>query len=89
MGGDATAMGQAMNQQLNPQMGQPMGPLMGQPMVQSLGQQTESGNETATQVPAPKKSRTNTPWGPAEEHKLRVMRDAGNSWGEIAKVRLR
>lgn len=38
-------------------------------------------------APAPKKSRTNTPWSPAEEQRLKMMRDAGNSWGEIAKVR--
>lgn len=36
--------------------------------------------------PAPKKGRTNTPWTPAEEQKLKQMRDAGNSWSEIAKV---
>lgn len=36
--------------------------------------------------PAPKKGRTNTPWTPAEEQRLKVMRDAGNSWSEIAKV---
>ena len=33
-----------------------------------------------------KKSRTNTPWTPAEEQRLKSMRDAGQSWGEIAKV---
>jgi hypothetical protein len=38
--------------------------------------------------PPPKKSRTNTPWTPAEELRLKNMRDAGNSWAEIAKVRL-
>jgi len=36
--------------------------------------------------PAAKKSRTNTPWSPAEELRLKQMRDAGNSWAEIAKV---
>lgn len=34
-----------------------------------------------------KKTRTNTPWTPAEEQRLRQMRESGNSWGEIAKVR--
>ncbi|KEQ65635.1 uncharacterized protein M437DRAFT_11100, partial [Aureobasidium melanogenum CBS 110374] len=34
----------------------------------------------------PKKGRTNTPWTPAEEQRLKVMRDAGNSWSEIAKT---
>lgn len=33
-----------------------------------------------------KKSRTNTPWTPAEELRLKQMRDAGNSWAEIAKT---
>jgi hypothetical protein len=37
-------------------------------------------------VSAPKKSRTNTPWTPAEEQRLKMMRDAQNSWGEIAKT---
>lgn len=37
-------------------------------------------------LPPAKKSRTNTPWTPAEEQRLRVMREAGNSWAEIAKV---
>ena len=37
-------------------------------------------------APAPKRARTNTPWTPAEEQRLKTMRDAGNSWGEIAKV---
>ncbi|KAJ8611531.1 hypothetical protein MRB53_037938 [Persea americana] len=34
-----------------------------------------------------KKGRINVPWTPAEERRLKVMRDAGNSWSEIAKVR--
>ncbi|KAL7777858.1 hypothetical protein CFE70_004529 [Pyrenophora teres f. teres 0-1] len=37
------------------------------------------------QEPKTKKSRTNTPWTPAEELRLKQMRDAGNSWSEIAK----
>ncbi len=41
----------------------------------------------ASTSPATKKSRTNTPWSPAEEQRLKSMRDAGNSWSEIAKVR--
>ncbi|KAK5011322.1 hypothetical protein LTR39_004539, partial [Cryomyces antarcticus] len=35
--------------------------------------------------PVAKKGRTNTPWTPAEEQRLKTMRDAGNSWSEIAK----
>jgi hypothetical protein len=37
--------------------------------------------------PPAKKSRTNTPWTPAEEQRLKTMRDAGNSWADIAKVK--
>ena len=51
------------------------------------GQQGEEANDiSSAMAPPPKKSRTNTPWTPAEEQRLKVMRDAGNSWGEIAKV---
>ena len=49
-----------------------------------MGQHVDKSNEPT--MPPPKKSRTNTPWTPAEEQRLKVMRDAGNSWGEIAKV---
>ncbi|KAL9601343.1 MAG: hypothetical protein Q9179_002910 [Wetmoreana sp. 5 TL-2023] len=42
--------------------------------------------EQSTQGSAPKKSRTNTPWTQAEEQRLKVMREAGNSWSEIAKT---
>lgn len=42
--------------------------------------------EAPTPEQRPKKSRTNTPWTPAEEQRLKQMRDAGNSWSEIAKV---
>lgn len=41
--------------------------------------------ETVTSPPN-KKSRTNTPWTPQEEQRLKAMRDAGNSWSEIAKT---
>ncbi|MCJ1234648.1 hypothetical protein MMC14_002609 [Varicellaria rhodocarpa] len=37
-------------------------------------------------APVAKKGRTNTPWTPAEERRLKNMRDAGNSWSEIAKT---
>ncbi|KAI9704921.1 MAG: hypothetical protein M1836_006701 [Candelina mexicana] len=46
-----------------------------------------AGLGEASTSPATKKSRTNTPWSPAEEQRLKSMRDAGNSWSEIAKVR--
>ncbi|KAI9730695.1 MAG: hypothetical protein M1834_005664 [Cirrosporium novae-zelandiae] len=42
--------------------------------------------EVPPTTPVAKKSRTNTPWTPAEEQRLKTMRDAGNSWSEIAKV---
>jgi hypothetical protein len=42
--------------------------------------------DAAAQEPKAKKSRTNTPWTPAEELRLKQMRDAQNSWSEIAKV---
>lgn len=45
---------------------------------------TDPGEMTTS--PTAKKSRTNTPWTPAEERRLKDMRDAGNSWNEIAKV---
>ena len=50
------------------------------------GQEGEEAAETSPQIQAPKKSRTNTPWTPSEEQRLKIMRDQGNSWGEIAKV---
>ncbi|ORY08676.1 hypothetical protein BCR34DRAFT_626153 [Clohesyomyces aquaticus] len=42
--------------------------------------------DPAPAEPKAKKSRTNTPWTPAEEQRLKTMRDAGNSWSEIAKT---
>lgn len=51
------------------------------------GGSNEPFGSTGVLAPAPKKSRTNTPWSPAEEQRLKTMRDAGSSWGEIAKVK--
>lgn len=42
--------------------------------------------EAESVEPKAKKSRTNTPWTPAEEQRLKQMRDQGNSWSEIAKT---
>ncbi|KAF9690655.1 hypothetical protein EKO04_011514 [Ascochyta lentis] len=42
--------------------------------------------DASAQEPKTKKSRTNTPWTPAEELRLKQMRDTGNSWSEIAKT---
>lgn len=52
----------------------------------ATGQEGEEVAETSLQIQAPKKSRTNTPWTPSEEQRLKIMRDQGNSWGEIAKT---
>ncbi|KAI9897756.1 hypothetical protein N3K66_007612 [Trichothecium roseum] len=41
---------------------------------------------TPVSQPPAKKSRTNTPWTPQEELRLKQMRDAGSSWAEIAKT---
>ncbi|KAL0256257.1 hypothetical protein SLS55_008649 [Diplodia seriata] len=46
----------------------------------------ENEPQQPVQPPPPKKGRTNTPWTAAEEQRLKIMRDAGNSWSEIAKV---
>lgn len=43
-------------------------------------------NSAPVAPPPAKKSRTNTPWTPQEELRLKQMRDAGNSWAEIAKT---
>ncbi|KAH8902954.1 hypothetical protein BR93DRAFT_223949 [Coniochaeta sp. PMI_546] len=47
---------------------------------------TPTDDNSAANPPPAKKSRTNTPWSPAEELRLKQMRDAGNSWAEIAKT---
>lgn len=52
-----------------------------------VGGQEEPSMSSPSMGPPAKKSRTNTPWTPAEEQRLRTMRDAGNSWADIAKVR--
>jgi hypothetical protein len=36
--------------------------------------------------PVVKKGRTNTPWTPGEEQRLKTLRDSGASWSEIAKT---
>lgn len=46
------------------------------------------GGPSQQTLPSPtvKKGRTNTPWTPAEEQRLKALRDAGSSWSEIAKT---
>ncbi|KAF2679900.1 hypothetical protein K458DRAFT_313026, partial [Lentithecium fluviatile CBS 122367] len=58
------------------------------PGSQAASATAASGAESdvVIQEPKVKKSRTNTPWTPAEEQRLKQMRDAGNSWSEIAKT---
>ncbi|KAL1956738.1 hypothetical protein VTO42DRAFT_6888 [Malbranchea cinnamomea] len=43
-------------------------------------------NPPAAPPPGKKKGRTNTPWTAEEEQRLKAMRDAGNTWSEIAKT---
>jgi hypothetical protein len=50
------------------------------PELPTGGEQLQQGQ------PTPKKGRTNTPWTPAEEQRLKQMRDQGKSWSEIAKT---
>lgn len=46
------------------------------------------GGQSQQTMPSPvaKKGRTNTPWTPAEEQRLKTLREAGSSWSEIAKT---
>jgi len=44
------------------------------------------GAQQSASSSAIKRPRTNTPWTAAEEQRLKNMRDAGNSWSEIAKT---
>lgn len=58
--------------------------------LQSAGAELDVGlgGIPQPQLPSPiiKKGRTNTPWTPAEEQRLKTLRDAGASWSEIAKT---
>ncbi|KAI4148338.1 MAG: hypothetical protein LQ341_001620 [Variospora aurantia] len=73
-----------------PMTGMPSPSISGyRPPPSAYEPQSQHGEQPAEAQPAqgatPKKSRTNTPWSPAEEQRLKTMRDAGNSWSEIAK----
>ncbi|WQF75030.1 Putative SANT/Myb domain, Homeobox-like domain superfamily protein [Colletotrichum destructivum] len=63
----------------------PAAPAVAAPPAQAQPAATEDA-AAAPQPPPAKKSRTNTPWTPAEELRLKQMRDAGSSWAEIAKT---
>ncbi|KAL2752360.1 hypothetical protein ACRALDRAFT_2037176 [Sodiomyces alcalophilus JCM 7366] len=84
--GPAGAQTGAPTAQGAPAQGQTQAP--GQVQGQAPGQAapTADANSATPQPPPPKKTRTNTPWTPAEELRLKHMRDAGNSWAEIAKT---
>ncbi|KAG7137588.1 Transcription factor MYB3R-3 like protein [Verticillium longisporum] len=56
------------------------------PAVAAPPAASDDAGAAPVQPPPAKKSRTNTPWTPAEEQRLKQMRDAGNSWAEIAKT---
>ncbi|MCJ1379173.1 hypothetical protein MMC17_002273 [Xylographa soralifera] len=58
----------------------------GDPGGTTEGAGTAELGEPSSSPTTAKKSRTNTPWTPAEERRLKTMRDAGNSWNEIAKT---
>ncbi|KJY00749.1 hypothetical protein TI39_contig313g00010 [Zymoseptoria brevis] len=49
-------------------------------------QQQQQQQQVLPSPVVPKKGRTNTPWTPAEEQRLKTLRDAGSSWSEIAKT---
>ncbi|KAL2069687.1 hypothetical protein VTL71DRAFT_14366 [Oculimacula yallundae] len=51
-----------------------------------VGTEESAVSDMSMAPPPAKKSRTNTPWTPAEEQRLKAMKDAGNSWAEIAKT---
>ncbi|PKS13352.1 hypothetical protein jhhlp_000123 [Lomentospora prolificans] len=65
-------------------------PVTAPPQAAPPGAPAQSAvDNSAAPAPTPppvKKSRTNTPWTPAEELRLKQMRDAGKSWAEIAKT---
>jgi hypothetical protein len=72
------------------------GPVEGDPnaaaaaaVAASMGVPTpdQQHQQPAPPPPGKKKGRTNTPWTAEEEQRLKAMRDAGNTWSEIAKVR--
>lgn len=63
--------------------------LMTGDLDQTLGgpsQQQQQQQQPMASPVMPKKGRTNTPWTPAEEQRLKTLRDAGSSWSEIAKT---
>ncbi|KFY08981.1 hypothetical protein V492_05731 [Pseudogymnoascus sp. VKM F-4246] len=56
------------------------------PPTAVMEEQSPMNAAPAPMQPPAKKSRTNTLWTAAEEQRLKNMREAGNSWAEIAKT---
>ncbi|PGH07371.1 hypothetical protein AJ80_08012 [Polytolypa hystricis UAMH7299] len=50
------------------------------------GEGNPGGAAATPEIGGKKKGRTNTPWTAEEEQRLKTMRDAGNTWSEIAKT---
>lgn len=59
-----------------------------QGLMANTGPDLDVGVGASQTLPSPviKKGRTNTPWTPAEEQRLKTLREAGRSWSEIAKT---
>jgi len=85
---DADGVPGFMGQQIPDQS--PLSSSMPPPMSNSMGMGAPLTQSTSAPSPMSqpivKKSRVNTPWTPAEEQRLKVMRDNGDSWALIAKV---
>lgn len=90
--GNHSAMGP---QQLNvPSMGDDRGPsqLVNPYTPALLSSESREYELAGSNVSTPpiqskaKKGRINVPWTPGEEQRLKSMRDAGQSWSDIAKV---
>ncbi|XHF97389.1 hypothetical protein AWENTII_000975 [Aspergillus wentii] len=61
--------------------------VMAAPLATTGDAEHDSTAVASAPEPVPrKKGRTNTPWTAEEEQRLKVMRDAGRSWSEIAKA---
>jgi len=63
----------------------PAPPASSTSFAEASGGPTTALEQQPAAPPPAKKGRTNTPWTPAEELRLKQMRDAGKSWSEIAK----
>lgn len=73
--------------QITPSPIAPAPPTASAAFAESSGGPVTTLEQQPNAPPPAKKGRTNTPWTPAEEQRLKQMRDAEKSWSEIAKVR--